>query len=373
MLAISVSFGEKLKILIPIFGFVYNSIVSMTHFDLPRPIDQGRIEQLRAAVGEGPLLILTHDSPDPDALASGYGLAALCKDIFKIPSRLVYSGLVARAENRAVLSLLTPDWEQEDNLPDLSSYSAVALVDSQPGAGNNRLPTDVVVDIVIDHHYPRWENLRRVKFVDVRPEIGATSSMIYQYLEAARMAPDPLLATALFYGLQTDTRGLARGASHEDEAIYLKLLGWIDRPRLVRVEQAGLSRDYFRAFNHGLEAARVYGRCVVDYLAEMHRPDLAAEMADVLIRLESARAVLCTGIYGGQLQLSLRTEPSGQDAGVIMQKVIGDLGKAGGHGTMAGGQVPLADLKIEELNQQIESRFLNVMGESGPGKPLISD
>lgn len=345
----------------------------MTHFDLPKPIDQSRLEQLRLAVGKGPLLVLTHDSPDPDALASGYGLAALCKQAFNISSRLVYSGLVARAENRAVLSLLTPDWQQEDNLPDLTPYSAVALVDSQPGAGNNRLPPEHSVEIVIDHHYPRWENLRPVKFVDVRPEIGATSSMIYQYLEAAGIAPEPLLATALFYGLQTDTRGLARGASHEDEAIYLKLLSWIDRPRLVRVEQAGLSRDYFRAFNHGLEAARVYGRCVTANLAEMHRPDLAAEMADVLIRLESARAVLCFGVFGEQLQLSLRTEPSGQDAGLIMQKTIGDLGKAGGHGTMAGGQIPLVDHQIDELIQQIESRFLNIMGETGIGNPLITD
>jgi nanoRNase/pAp phosphatase (c-di-AMP/oligoRNAs hydrolase) len=345
--------------------------MAVTHFDLIKPINQAQLEQLRAAVGKGPLLILTHDSPDPDALAAGYGLAALFRHAFRIPSRLVYSGLVARAENRAVLNLLTPGWEHEDRTPEISSFSAVALVDSQPGAGNNRLSPDIIPDIVIDHHYPRWEDLRPVRYVDIRPELGATSSMVYQYLEAAGIKPDPQLATALFYGLQTDTRGLARNASHADEEIYLKLLSWIDRPRLVSVEQAGLSREYFRAFSQGLAAARVYGRSVVAYLGEMQRPDLAAEMADVLIRLESARAALCCGVFDNQLQVSLRTEPTGQDAGLMLQKIIGDEGKAGGHGTVAGGQVFLDERQADLVAAEIEKRFLELMGEKVVGKPLI--
>lgn len=353
--------------------------MALTHFDLPKPIDPARLEQLRAVVGKGPALILTHDSPDPDALASGLGLATLFKHAFNVPSRLVYNGLVARAENRAVLNLLTPDWQAEENPPDFTPYSVVALVDTQPGTGNNRFPPERAPDIVMDHHYPRWENLRPVKYVDVRPELGATSSMVFQYLEAAKIQPDPLLATALFYGLQTDTRGLAREASKEDEEIYLKLLTWIDRPRLVRVEQAGLSKDYFRAFHHGLEAARVYGRCVFADLGAMHRPDLAAEMADELIRLESARAVLCLGTFNNTLQLSLRTEPSGQDAGLLVQKVIGELGKAGGHGTLAGGQISLEEdavderlsERLSELVKELEGRFLAVMGEKGEGSQLV--
>ena len=345
-------------------------LMTLTHFDLPKPIDQARLDQLRTTAGKGPVLVLTHDSPDPDALASGKGLFTLLER-WDIPAKLVYFGLISRAENRAVLNLLTPDWQAEDSLPDLAGYTAVALVDTQPGAGNNRFPLDRVPDIVIDHHYPRWDALRPVRYVDVRPELGATASLVYQYLEAAGINPDPILATALFYGLQTDTRGLARDASHEDEAIYLKLLSWIDRPRLIRVEQAGLSRDYFRALSSGLAAARVFGRCVIANLGEMQRPDLPAEMADELIRLESARAVLCFGVFGGQLQLSLRTEPSGQDAGLLVQKVIGSLGKAGGHGTMGGGQVSLQQRSLAELTTEIEKRFLDLMGEKGSGSPLI--
>lgn len=347
--------------------------MAVTHFDLPKPIDEARLEQLSKVLGKGPAIILTHDSPDPDALAAGAGLVFLFRDAFGVASRLVFTGLIARAENRAVLNLLTPDWQKVDTLPELKRYSAVILVDSQPGSGNNRLDAQQLPDIVIDHHYPRWENLRQVKFVDVRPEMGSTSSMVFQYLEAAGIKPDPVLATALFYGLQTDTRGLARSASPEDEDIYLKLLSLVDRPKLIRVEQAGLSRDYFRAFTQGLRAAQVYSRSVISNLGEMHRPDLAAEMADVLIRLESARAALCLGTFDGVLQLSFRTEPSGQDAGLMAQKVIGELGTAGGHGTMAGGQITLKGKQQEQVVAEIQRRFLELMGETGQGTPLIDE
>jgi len=87
-------------------------------------------------------------------LASGKGLAYLLKTLWNISSDLVYSGLVARAENRMVLNLLTPEWRQAEGVPDIQSYSGIAMVDSQPTAGNNRLPENITPQIVIDHHTP---------------------------------------------------------------------------------------------------------------------------------------------------------------------------------------------------------------------------
>jgi nanoRNase/pAp phosphatase (c-di-AMP/oligoRNAs hydrolase) len=345
--------------------------MSKTNPEYSSSVDQALLNRLRNAAGIGPLLILTHDSPDPDALASGKGLAYLFKEAWNISSELVYSGLVARAENRMVLNMLTPEWRHAEGLPDIARYSSIVLVDTQPAAGNNRLPVNITPQIVIDHHRPLWDALQAVRYVDVRPELGATVSLVYQYLEAAQLIPDATLATAMFYGLQTDTRGLARDASHTDEAVYMKLVGSIDRQKLAMVEQAGLSRDYFKAFNRGLEAARVYGSCVFANLGIVHRPDLPAEMADVLIRLESARAALCLGVYGDQVHLSLRTEPSGQDAGQLMQKIIDNRGKAGGHGSIAGGQISIFDKDADQLADEIEKRFLSIMQEDEKGRPLL--
>ncbi len=190
---------------------------------------------------------------------------------------------------------------------------------------------------------------------------------------AARLEPDAALATALFYGLKTDTRGLSRGASHTDERAYIKLLGLLDRQKLIQLEQAGLPRVYFYAFYRGLHAAQVYSRSIVADLGEMHRPDLAAEMADLLIRLEGAQAVLCLGEYNQTLQLSIRTVPLGQAAGLLVQRIIVEPGRAGGHGNMAGGQVPLAGQEYAVLVDRITARFLDVMGETEAGEPLIGD
>jgi nanoRNase/pAp phosphatase (c-di-AMP/oligoRNAs hydrolase) len=343
----------------------------MDDINQQNPIDKDKLTALRTAVGHGPVLILTHNNPDPDSLASGAALSTLLKEAWGIPNQLVYTGLVARAENRAVLHNLTPAWEHSETLTDFEEYSALALVDTQPGAGNNSLPGSFVPHIVIDHHHPLREALKAVPYSHVRPDVGATVTLLYQYLDAAGIVPDSALATAMFYGLKTDTRGLSRGASPEDEAVYIELLSLIDRRELIRIEQAGLPREYFSAFSQGLQAARIFGQAIVAYLGPMHRPDLAAEMADLLIRLESARAVLCLGTHDQLLHLSLRTEPLGQDAGLLIQKVVIPPGKAGGHGTMAGGQVPLDDQKINYLVGEIERRFLKALGETGHYEPLL--
>jgi nanoRNase/pAp phosphatase (c-di-AMP/oligoRNAs hydrolase) len=269
-----------------------------------------------------------------------------------------------------MLNILTPEWEHIDVLTGLDQYSALSLVDTQPGAGNNCLPTTHIPHIVIDHHNPIREKIEIVPYSDVQPDVGATVTLVDRYLEAAGIVPDSDLATAMFYALKTDTRGLSRGASSTDNATYLKLLHQIDYLKLNQIEQAGLSQTYFQAFSRGLHAARIFTQSVVADLGTMHRPDLAAEMADLLIRLNEAQAVLCLGVYNQTLHLSIRTKLLGQDAGLLVQKVIVPPGRAGGHGTMAGGQVPLARQDKNLLVNEIIRRFLEVMREKDEGKLL---
>jgi nanoRNase/pAp phosphatase (c-di-AMP/oligoRNAs hydrolase) len=347
--------------------------MSETQVSSPNLIGDKKLAELRAAAGPGPVLIITHNNPDPDALASGKALATLFESAWGITSRLVYCGLVARAENKAMLHILTPEWEYVDPLPNPNDYSSLALVDTQPGAGNNSLPDDVAPHIVIDHHHPIRQNLGRVPFADVRTDVGATVSLVYQYMEAARIEPDAVLATAMFYGIQTDTRGLSRGDSLIDQNVYLKLLSLIDRQKMIQVEQAGLPREYFQAFSKGLNSARLYGRVVVSYLGSMHRPDFMAEMADLLIRLENVSAVLCQGCHQQVMYLSLRTAPGEKDAGQLIQRIVVSPGKGGGHGMTAGGQVPLNDRDMDRVAAEIQRRFLQVMGEKGEGQPLLGN
>jgi nanoRNase/pAp phosphatase (c-di-AMP/oligoRNAs hydrolase) len=338
---------------------------------LTNPVTPDHVSQLRRAAGSGPVLILTHDNPDPDGLASGKALAALLA-LWNIPARMVYTGLVGRAENRAILRYLTPEWEYEKIFPSPDNYSAIALVDSQPGAGNNSLPPGILPNIVIDHHLPVREECQKVRYTDIRAEIGATVSMVYQYLYQAQVSITKELATAMFYGLRADTNGLSRGATTADGLIYVKLLDVLDRQLLLQVEQSGLSRQYFEAFHQGLLDAQIVGKTITAFLGEMHRPDLVAELADLLIRLEDIHAALCMGVYENILYFSLRTGCTEDDAGLLVQQLIFPPGKAGGHGTIAGGQFPLNGEKAEEIVISIKSKFLLLMKESSSPTSLIN-
>ena len=138
------------------------------------------------------------------------------------------------------------------------------------------------------------------------------------------------------------------------------------------MEVAALSLEYFRAFSHELHAARLFGQAIIVWLGSIEQPDFAAEMADILIRLQGARAALCMGQFRDTLHISLRTGGRDQDAGIIIQQVVTSPGSAGGHGTMAGGQFPLLGIDMDTLLTEIEQRFLAVLGESSEGMALIA-
>jgi nanoRNase/pAp phosphatase (c-di-AMP/oligoRNAs hydrolase) len=338
----------------------------------PNPIDEIILEKLREAAGKGPVLIVTHHNPDPDGLASGYALSILLKKAWGIQSRLIYTGLVGRVENRAMLKYLTPEWQKQKTIRKFDPYSAIALVDTQTGCGNHSSSKKFCPSIVIDHHQSVLTSMGSMKYVDIRTEMGATSTMLFQYLEAAGIEINSRLATALFYGLKTDTRGLSRSTTCSDEYAYFKLLANVDHHKLAQVEQAQLPLVYFRAFDNALRSTRVYGKAVITVLEHMHSPDLPAEIADLLIRLSGTKAALCMGQYNDTLNLSLRTTPTYPYAGSLIHQLLDGLGMAGGHRVMAGGQVPLGKSAPNTVEAEITKRFLQAMGERSPGKPLLS-
>src|SRR4051812_24864008 len=130
-------------------------------FDLPRVLQRVR--------GSGSLLIYMHDNPDPDALAAAMGLKRLVEHEVQLPATLALGGIVGRAENRAMVDVLRIPLTAIDELTP-ERFGVLAIVDSQPGTGNNSLPADRAVDIVIDHHPARPES-SSAPWCDIRPEL----------------------------------------------------------------------------------------------------------------------------------------------------------------------------------------------------------
>jgi nanoRNase/pAp phosphatase (c-di-AMP/oligoRNAs hydrolase) len=317
------------------------------------------------------ILILPHNDPDPDAIASALALRALLAQMAGMEGQIAYRGIIGRAENQALVRYLDYPLRRLTG-SDLRQAWPIALVDTQPGTGNNALPAGVAPALVFDHH-PWHEETASATFFDVRAELGSTSTMLVGYLQAAGIEPAPPLATALFYGIKTDTLGLVRGAGPADVAAYFYLQPWIDVEALVEFERAQVPAEYFSRLDAGLHAARVYDGLILSHLGPLLRPDLAGEMADLLLRLQGTRWAICTGSYKGNLILAVRSQSRRIGAGQLVRATVGDEGTAGGHGTMAGGQIPLRGRNPEQLAAELGQRARQQLGISASlaGKPLI--
>ena len=329
---------------------------------------------LRAFEGAERALILTHDYPDPDSVAAAMGLKALLERRGKkLTVDSGHGGMVGRAENRAMVKAVKAGIQSLSDL-DLSTYQAFALVDTQPRTGNNSLPSGKTPTVVLDHHPLRRET-RRAKFYDVRTRFGATATMVYEYLKAARFRIEPPLATALFYGIRAETQALTREASKSDRETYLELLPKVDFRKIYDIENAGVSPDYFQELGAALNTTTLYGDISFTMLGEISNPDFCAEFCDMILRLEDTRWALCVGRREDTLYLSMRTRERQGHAGRKIAKVVGKEGKAGGHGMMAGGIAWLSkfDPATEEhAIETIRQRFLEVTeGADREGKLLV--
>lgn len=318
--------------------------------------------------------IVTHVNPDPDSLGSMMGLAHLIEKKLGIPTRLTRDGLISRAENNAMVELLdielTPiegiTWEKGE---------AVVMVDSQPNTGRHHLGEEVPLVAVIDHHDTPGK-LDDIPFVDVRRSLGATCSLVASYLREQQVAPDSRLATALLYGIETELCGYPREASPLDDEALISLYPLANKDLMARIRNARLPQAYFNGLLQGLQNAFIYDRLIISWVDDLPQPEMAAEVVDFLIRFEEVDWALCAGVHGNNLILSLRAAVSDAEAGDLLAKVVGKLGRAGGHDRRAGGLIPLASVSesaIDQIQSELRKRLLKAMHiEECRGQRLVS-
>lgn len=368
---------------------------------------------------------------------------------------LGYGGIIGRAENMTMAELVIPHGvriPQRTASEDISGYDGVLLVDTQPIAANHLLwsteyPQENVL-AAIDHHPPRRSQLR-AQMHDVRPGVGASATILCEYLAVADVPIDARLATALFYGIKSDTLGLSRNTSDLDIWAYSTLRHLIKTDLLNRIEHVQVPRTYFRSISDALANTTIYtvspppaeeekvaaeggssgedaeghssdlerfdldifalsrmlapeqpgeltppqdeldeleeaeleaptqatGDIAVSLLFDMPSPDMASEVADLLMRMDNVSWVVCLGIYGDTGVMSVRAADPNARAGRLVRVVAGRSGSAGGHNTMAGGRIYLPDKtpaeRIAELHALVP-RFLKELGAADDvGLPLL--
>lgn len=309
------------------------------------------------------MLILTHDNPDPDAVASAFALRHLLQKRRNIESEVGYTGIIGRAENRAMVELLKLRMRHFDDLR-LEDYKTVALIDAQPGTGNSVLNQARLPDIVIDHH-PRRPLTGSVRFHDVRPGIGASATLLTSYLREAGIAIPTNLATALLYGIKSETQDLGREVSQEDRDAYDHLGPLADTRTLARIARPPLSEEYFLNFLRALEGLEIGRRTAICRAGDVIDPDFVPEMADFAARLDGIAWALALGRHGDLLYLSLRANDTSARAGEVIQKLVDGVGTGGGHGLRAGAKIRLQGHDREELEAMMRRRFSDLVEDPG--------
>lgn len=313
--------------------------------------------------GKGKIVIIVHDNPDPDCLASAMALRHLFVMKLGKDAIITFSGMIGRSENLAMAKEL-----QIPLMPlgivDLKEYQVVCMLDTQPGSGNNSLPLETRVDIVIDHH-PLRERTGECRWCDVRVDYGATTTILYEYLLAQDVSIGTKLATALFYAIKSETQDLGREANQPDREAYLRLFPPSNKKLLYEITHPKLPIEYFMTVNNALDNTRIYDRVMVANLQKIVFPEVVAEMADFLLRLENIETVLCMGHYNDEMILSIRTIRHDLNAGEIIGRLVSGMGTAGGHGMMAGGKIDNVSptrKAIRNVESILTSRLLAELG-----------
>jgi nanoRNase/pAp phosphatase (c-di-AMP/oligoRNAs hydrolase) len=299
-----------------------------------------------------PLLILTHDYPDPDALASAFALQHLAEFKGGIRSRIVHGKEIGRIENQEMVRLLKIP-VHKCRPSDFRRFANIALVDTQPGFENNSLPRNSVPVIVIDHHMAG--KLPSVEFPLTRTDVGSTSTLLAEeLLESGAQIPMPL-ATALVYGIISDTLNFYRMPNQETVDTYQKLLPFSDVHILARIQNPHRPRRFFGELSHCLARAHVRQRLIVSHLGLVESPDTVSQMADFLLGCEGIQWTFCTGRHGENIHASLRTSISEGGAGLVLRDVFEHPRQAGGHGQIAGGRLKIGGEQEEQVWQQAET------------------
>jgi nanoRNase/pAp phosphatase (c-di-AMP/oligoRNAs hydrolase) len=324
-----------------------------------RATTRARVRRLREHFANAErVLIMMQDDPDPDAIASALALKTLLGRS-KSGATIATFGMITRPENRAMARLLEIDVEQLKPRA-LEEYDKLALVDTQPAFFEEALGE---VDLVIDHH-PE-ETPVRARLRDVRPSYGATSTILTEYLRAADVKIRERLATALLYGIKSDTLHLERGATRADMEAFAYLHPLANRNTLRRIERPDLPDAALDVLAHGLAGRRLADGVMFVHLGPVGYPELVAQFADFLLQVEGAEWSVVSGLVNGELHVSVRNVGWVRAAGDVVRDAFGDLGGAGGHRSMAKAVVRLRDWRAaglsadeREMSETIGTRFL---------------
>ena len=298
--------------------------------------------------------IQTHNYPDPDAVASAFGLQYFLKQ-HGVEATICYEGTVEKLSTRKMFEVFQIDVLEASQIQDMTEQDYIVAVDSQKYNANL---TDLVGDEVacIDHH-PTFIECS-YQYGDIR-KAGACSTLIAQYFYQTRTPMDATVAAALAYGIKVDTADFIRGVTELDLDMFAYVYKQADVDKIKIMYHDVLELDDLKAYGAAID--NIYINDGVGFAwIPLDCPDaLIAIISDFILSLNVVDISIVYAVRRDGIKFSVRSEHGDIDAGKMVAKVLKDYGSGGGHREMAGGFIPKENMdRIDGMHARIEEEFM---------------
>ncbi len=324
---------------------------------------------IKSAINNG-IAIFLQDNPDPDAIASGLALKRITEE-YNVKSKIYYGGDITYNQNKVLINLLQTELIQlkrpDDALGILSKADKIALIEASIPSKNNILPPNTIPNIIIDHHQTDL-SLVKGEFVEILPKIGATSTIMTRYLRHLGIVPNPSLATALRYGIRTDTGGFTRNTTTEDIDAATYLLPLVNLALLNQIESINMNSETIDIIGRAIRNKKISGSYLTSFVEYITDRDALPQAAELLLQMEGISTVLIYGVNKDKIQLSARSTNPTLNLALLLQKAFGFM-NAGGHPTMAAGSIELNELNITDkkslfktITDTVEQKLFTAIG-----------
>jgi nanoRNase/pAp phosphatase (c-di-AMP/oligoRNAs hydrolase) len=332
-----------------------------------RSLTRARVQQYQRYFADADrVLILLHNDPDPDAMASGLALRNLLR---RTKATAIIGAIqnVSRPENLRMTNLL--DIHVETVTPqDFPSFERIAMVDVQPHYFTGLIDR---VDLVIDHH-PEQPGYSAI-FKDIRSDYGSTCTILTEHLRAVDANISERTATAMLYAIKSDTLFFNRQANRVDLEAFSFLYPLSDATLIRKMEGAEITLERLTYVTTATQRGLLKEQVFCAYLGEVPREDFIPYVADFFLQLEDVKWTIIAGVVNGSFVASVRNLGYSRNAGELVRKLFADVGSAGGHRAMAKAVVPIdrfrakfGDLDPEAGTQALLDLALQFLHDSGP-------
>ena len=342
--------------------------------EFSRSLTRARVQQYQRYFSDAErVLILLHNDPDPDAIASGLALRNVLRRTKATAIIAAIQG-VTRPENLRMLNLLDIHIDTI-TLANLHEYDRVAMVDVQPHYFEGLVDR---VDLVIDHH-PELPGYTAV-FKDVRPDYGSTSTIMTEHLRAVDVNISERTATAMLYAIKSDTLFFNRQTNRVDIEAFSYLYPLADAALIRKMEGAEITLERLDYVMKAYQSGKLVEQVFCAFLGPSSREDFIPYVADFFLQLEHVKWTIVAGVVGDSLVVSVRNLGYSRNAGEFVRRFFADIGSAGGHRAMAKAIVPMpafrgkfGDLNGPEIGarlQELVVQFLHEAPKEGRGQKV---